>query len=130
MLVHLVGTAAGGGFPQWNCACERCSLARAGDPRVRPRTQDSVAISTSSTSGTRETSEGVVLLNCSPDVHRQIAATTVLHPQPPRRSPIRHVVMTDGDLDHVLGLFTLRESHPLVVHCTARVRAGLEANAI
>jgi pyrroloquinoline quinone biosynthesis protein B len=121
MNVHLLGTAAGGGFPQWNCACPLCSLARAGDPRVQPRTQDSVLIE----------AEGLpVLLNCSPDVHRQIAATPRLHPSPPRLSPIRHIVLTDGDLDHVLGLFTLRESHPLVVHCTDRVREGLEANAM
>jgi pyrroloquinoline quinone biosynthesis protein B len=90
---------------------------------VRPRTQDSIAFSADG--------EGWNLVNASPDVRAQIEGAPALHPRPPRTTPIRSIVLTNGDLDHVLGLFSLRESTPLEVWATDSVRAGLEErNAI
>jgi pyrroloquinoline quinone biosynthesis protein B len=118
--VHVLGSAAGGGLPQWNCGCENCRRARAGAPDIVPRTQESVAV----------TSDGVswVLLNASPDVRHQLSSTSALHPQAPRHSPVVAVVLTSGELDHVLGLLSLRESHPLAVYATESVRDGFTRN--
>jgi pyrroloquinoline quinone biosynthesis protein B len=116
--IRVLGSSAGGGFPQWNCGCPNCALARAGDRRVRPRTQDSLAFTANG--------QDWHLINASPDIHRQIENTPALHPRAARHSPIRSVVLTNGDLDHVLGLFSLRESWPLVLYATASVRRGLE----
>lgn len=122
MRIVVLGSAAGGGFPQWNCGCENCRLVRAGDPRVRARTQDSLAV---------EGDSGWLLVNASPDVHRQIESLPALHPRARRDTPIAAIVLLNGDLDHVLGLFSLRESQPLVVYATERVWNGLaEKNAI
>jgi pyrroloquinoline quinone biosynthesis protein B len=118
MRVRVLGAAAGGGLPQWNCACPICTLARAGDPRVRPRTQDAIAVSVDG--------DRWHVVNASPDIRVQIEANACLQPRPPRATPIRSIVLTNGDLDHVLGLFSLRESTPLVVWATDAVRAGLE----
>jgi len=115
MRVRVLGSAAGGGVPQWNCGCENCNLARRGE-RVRPRTQDSLLV-------TGET--GNLLVNASPDVLRQIEATPALWPRARRDTPISAIVLTNGDLDHVVGLFSLRESQPLVVYATERVWCGL-----
>jgi pyrroloquinoline quinone biosynthesis protein B len=112
MRVRVLGSAAGGGFPQWNCACDNCAHLRAGDPRFVARTQDSVAV------GNRGR---WLLLNASPDVLRQIEATPELAPRAGRDTPIAAIVLTNGDLDHVLGLFSLRESQRLVVCSTSRV---------
>jgi pyrroloquinoline quinone biosynthesis protein B len=120
----VLGSGAGGGLPQWNCACDNCTLVRAGDPRVQARTQDSVAVSASG-------GGGWLLVNASPDVHRQIESFPALHPRGPRDTPIGAIALTNGDLDHVLGLLSLRESQPLHVLATERVRAGLvERNAM
>jgi pyrroloquinoline quinone biosynthesis protein B len=118
MRARVLGSAAGGGLPQWNCACTNCALARAGDARVSPRTQDSIAI------GTGEC-ERWLLVNASPDVLRQIERFDALWPRTRRGTPIAALALTNGDLDHVLGLFSLRESQPLRVLATGRVRAGL-----
>jgi len=117
MQVRVLGSAAGGGVPQWNCGCPNCREARAGGPRVTPRTQDSLAIS--------DDGEGWFLLNASPEIRQQIESFPPLHPRGPRHSPIRAILLTNGDLDHCLGLFSLRESHPLVIYATERVRQGL-----
>ncbi len=123
MRARVLGSAAGGGFPQWNCACSNCALARSGSALVAPRTQDSVAVTADG--------EGWFLLNASPDVLRQIEATPALHPRRPRDTPIAGIVLTNGDLDHTLGLFLLRESQPLVVWATDAVWSGLaRENAI
>ncbi len=123
MRIRVLGSAAGGGFPQWNCGCPNCAAVRAGDPRLRARTQDSLAFSADG--------EAWHLVNASPDILRQIAESPPLHPRDARHTPIASIVLTNGDLDHVLGLFSLRESMPLVVHATRAVRAGLEErNAI
>jgi pyrroloquinoline quinone biosynthesis protein B len=121
--IRVLGSAAGGGVPQWNCGCANCRAARSGDGTVRPRTQDSLAFSSNG--------EHWHLVNASPDLLRQIDATPTLWPQAPRHSPIRSITLTNGDLDHVLGLFSLRESWPLVLCATPAVRRGLEErNAI
>jgi len=109
--------------PQWNCGCPNCMAARRRDARVRARTQDSLAVSADG--------EHWHLVNASPDVLRQIEASPFLHPRGLRHSPIQSIVLSNGDLDHVLGLFSLRESWPLVLCATSAVRRGLEErNAI
>src|SRR3954454_8952938 len=110
MLVRVLGSAAGGGFPQWNCGCDNCRAARKGAPGVRPRTQESLAISADG--------ESYFLLNASPEVRAQIESYSGLHPRAPRHSPIAGIVLTNGDLDHCLGLLSLRESHPLQLYAT------------
>ncbi|HMI88955.1 MAG TPA: pyrroloquinoline quinone biosynthesis protein PqqB [Polyangiaceae bacterium] len=123
MRIRILGSGAGGGVPQWNCGCENCRAVRTRQPGIEARTQDAIAVSAGN--------GGWVLCNCSPDVLRQIEAFDELHPRAPRHSPISAIVLTNGDLDHVLGLFSLRESYPLVIYATEGVRAGLfEQNAI
>jgi pyrroloquinoline quinone biosynthesis protein B len=116
MRVRVLGTAAGGGFPQWNCGCRNCRGVRSGTIAATPRLQESVAVVARH--------DAWVLLNASPDVHAQIERTPDLHPRRGRDSPIAAIVLTNGDLDHVLGLLSLREWHPLVVYATARVWSG------
>ncbi len=123
MKVRVLGSAAGGGFPQWNCRCPVCVLAWNGDPRVRPRTQSSIAVS----------ADGAhwFLFNASPDLKQQIAANPPLHPRGQgRHSPIAGVVVTNADVDHVGGLLSLRERQPLSLYGTERVLATLADNAI
>jgi pyrroloquinoline quinone biosynthesis protein B len=123
MRVHVLGSGAGGGLPQWNCACENCMLARANDPRIASRTQDSLAIGSKN--------ERTLLVNASPDVLRHIERFERLWPRSARQTPIAAIALTNGDLDHVVGLLSLRESQPLRILATARVRAGLvERNAV
>jgi pyrroloquinoline quinone biosynthesis protein B len=122
MRIRVLGSAAGGGVPQWNCGCANCSLARAGGGEVSPRTQDSMAIA----GGGR----GWLLVNASPDVLRQIERFEALWPPARRGTSIAAIALTNGDLDHVAGLLSLRESQPLRILCTPRVRSGLvEHNA-
>src|SRR5207248_3722279 len=112
MVIHLLGTAAGGGVPQWNCNCPVCSEARAGTGRARPRTQSSVALSAD---GRRW-----FLLNASPDVRAQVESFAPLRPAAGvRGTGIEGVLLTNADLDHTLGLLLLREGDRLVVHATA-----------
>jgi pyrroloquinoline quinone biosynthesis protein B len=123
MRLIVLGAAAGGGFPQWNCNCPNCRRARAGDPKALPRTQSSLAISADG--------ERWVLLNASPDLRQQIAANAALHPKrDARHSPIAAAVLTSGDIDHVAGLLTMRESQPFSLYATERVHAALAANSI
>ena len=116
MLIKVLGAAAGGGFPQWNCGCPNCSEARAGDPRLEPRTQESVAVSADG--------ERWFLLNASPEIRPQIESFPPLHPRGPRHSPVAAILLTNGDLDHTLGLLSLRESHRIVIYATDEVRRG------
>ncbi|QTL04727.1 pyrroloquinoline quinone biosynthesis protein PqqB [Aquabacter sp. L1I39] len=123
MRVLLLGSAAGGGVPQWNCRCTVCELARAGDPRVRPRTQCGFAVSADGTDW--------VLVNASPDLRQQLLAAPALAPTGlVRSSPIRGVVLTNGELDHVVGLLCLRERHSFALYATAETHAALDANPI
>ncbi len=117
MQVRILGSAAGGGFPQWNCGCRNCHLLREGRLAAKPRTQAQVALSSDASHW--------FLLNASPDLRQQIEATPVLHPTTRRGSPIAGVVLTGGDLDQVLGLLLLRELQPLRVYATDSVRRAL-----
>lgn len=122
MHIVVLGSAAGGGFPQWNCLCPVCQLAWAGDKRVRPRTQSSLAISGDG--------EKWLLLNASPDLRQQIIASPKLHPHGAKRqTPIAGVFVTNGDVDHLTGLLTLREQQSFTLYGSkatlAQVGGGL-----
>lgn len=125
MRAIVLGSAAGGAFPQWNCGCANCIAVREGRSGFLPRTQDSLAL----TASPRLEDGRFVLVNASPDILAQIRATPALWPRAPRHSPIAAIVLTNGDMDHVLGLFSLRESWPLALYVTPSVRRGLEASA-
>jgi pyrroloquinoline quinone biosynthesis protein B len=114
--IRVLGAAAGGGLPQWNCGCPNCRKARSGSRDVAPRTQECVAVSFD---GARW-----LLLNASPEIRSQIESFPKLHPREPRHSPIAGIVLTNGDLDHCLGLLSLRESHPLTIYATSAVQRG------
>jgi pyrroloquinoline quinone biosynthesis protein B len=117
----VLGAAAGGGFPQWNCNCDVCRLAWAGDTRVRPRTQASLAVSGDGRNWT--------LLNASPDLRAQISATPALHPRKGKRgSPIGAVVLTGAEIDQTAGLLSLRERSPFTITGTAATLAAVAAN--
>ena len=123
MQVIVLGAAAGGGFPQWNSACPVGQRAWAGDPAASWRNQCSVAVS--------DDGERWVLLNAAPEIRHQILATPELHPKKtPRHSPISAVVLTNGDIDHVAGLLTLRESQPFKLFATQSILDVLAANPI
>lgn len=119
----VLGAAAGGGFPQWNCRCPVCRLAWDGDPRVIARTQASVAVSGD---GQRWT-----LLNASPDLRHQITATTELHPHEGlRHSPICAVVVTGAEIDQTIGLLTLRERQAFDLYATAGTLGVMADNPV
>ncbi|HEY3974362.1 MAG TPA: pyrroloquinoline quinone biosynthesis protein PqqB [Candidatus Sulfotelmatobacter sp.] len=125
MRVKILGSAAGGGFPQWNCACPNCLAVRAGTFPGKARSQTQVAVSGNDRSW--------FLLGASPDLRAQIEATPELHPRERhpgkiegarsvRQSPIAGAVLANADVDHVLGLLLLRELQPLRVHATSSIR--------
>ena len=122
MQIVLLGTAAGGGFPQWNCWCPSCRVARQEPARARRRSQSSVAVSAD---GRRW-----FLLNASPDVHAQLAR---LQTAPPgnavRQVPVEGIVLTDAELDHTLGVVLLREARALQLWATEAVGRVLEADS-
>ena len=124
MIIKILGSAAGGGFPQANCNCANCADARRGVPGLYPRTQSSLAASGDGRSW--------VLFNASPDLRQQIAATPDLWPEPGsvRSSPIKAVVVTNGDVDHVAGLLSLREGVSFTLYASADVHTTLAANSI
>ena len=125
MLIRILGSSAGGGFPQWNCNGANSSAVRNRKPGFRPRTQSSLAVSGDG--------EKWVLLNASPDLRQQINDTPALWPKPdggPRNSPIKAVVLTNGDVDHIIGLINLREAQPLSVYGSSRVLATLASNSV
>ena len=119
--VRVLGSAAGGGFPQWNCTCPPCRAVRDGSRPARPRTQSSVAVSPDY--------RRWFLLNASPDVHAQIESFPALHPSSGpdggRAVPLQAVLLTDAELDHTLGLLLLREGRGLVLHATEATRDTL-----
>jgi pyrroloquinoline quinone biosynthesis protein B len=117
----VLGAAGGGGFPQWNCRCPVCRLAWDGDPRVTRSTQASLAVSAEGRQFT--------LLNASPDLREQIAATSALQPQAGvRGSPIAAVVLTGAEIDQTAGLLTLRERHPFTIHGSAQTLDAVAVN--
>ena len=115
MRVKILGSAAGGGFPQWNCACQNCRGLRSGTFPGKARTQAQVAISADGHSW--------FLLGASPDLRSQIEAAAELHPREGvRQSPIVGAVLANADVDHVLGLLLLRELQPLRLYATESIR--------
>ena len=116
MYVKVLGAAAGGGFPQWNCSCNNCRRLRQGNFSGRARSQVQLAISADG--------ERWFLLNCSPDLRYQIEAFPPLHPRPIsiRQSPIQGVILTSAEADAALGLLLLRESQPFTIYATEAVR--------
>jgi pyrroloquinoline quinone biosynthesis protein B len=114
MNIVVLGSAAGGGFPQWNCNCRNCAGLRDGTVRATARTQSSIAVSANGTDW--------VLINASPDILAQIRATPALQPARQRRdSGIAAVMLMDAQIDHVTGLLMLREGKQLPLYCTAPV---------
>ncbi len=123
MRIIVLGSAAGGGFPQWNCTCPVCQLAWAGDDRVKPRTQSSLAVSVNG--------EDWLLLNASPDLRQQIINNKALHPQGKKRhSPIKGVFVTNGDVDHLAGLLTLREQQPFMLFGSGATLSQVESGSL
>ena len=123
MDVLVLGSAAGGGSPQWNCACDVCEAVRAGAPGTQPRTQASVAVSADG--------ERWVLLNASPDLRQQLNDQPVLHPkETPRHTPLDAVVVTNGDIDHIAGLLTVREDSPFSLYAHDTLHDTLSASAV
>jgi len=124
-MVHAVvlGSAAGGGFPQWNSNAPACRRARQGDPAARVRSQAALAVSANSSDW--------FLLNAPPDLRLQIEATPQLHPRDGlRSSPIAGVVATGGDVDAIAGLLHLRERHRFDIYAPSRVLEIIAANPI
>jgi pyrroloquinoline quinone biosynthesis protein B len=121
--VVVLGAAAGGGVPQWNCGCKVCRKARSENPQLRS-TQASVAI----------TADGAnwYLINASPDLRQQLIANPQLHPHPGklRHSPIAGVILTNGEVDAVAGLLSMREGSPFTLYAHERVLAILRSNSI
>lgn len=117
---RILGAAAGGGLPQWNCGCDNCNLARAGD--IPSQTQSSLAVSADGVDWT--------ILNASPDIRQQLADAPSLHPTGLRDMPLRSVLLTNGDIDHVAGLLTLREMQGFTLFATAGIHEVLQQNPI
>lgn len=117
---HILGAAAGGGLPQWNCGCDNCNLAREG--KIPCQTQSSLAV----------TADGShwAILNASPDIRQQLTDAAPLHPTGPRKLPIRSVLVTNGDIDHIAGLLTLREMQPFTLFATVGIHDVLAQNPI
>src|ERR1700756_1845499 len=121
--VVVLGAAAGGGIPQWNCGCEICRAARGERPELRS-TQASIAISADG--------EHWYLVNASPDLRQQLIATKQLHPKTGalRHTPIAGVILTNGEVDAVAGLLSMREGSPFTIYAHEKVLAILKANSI
>jgi len=116
---HILGAAAGGGLPQWNCGCENCNLAR--QKKIPPQSQSSIAVSAAGT---------WTILNTSPDIRTQLENTPALHPTGPRELPLANVILTNGDIDHVAGLLVLREQQPFTLYATPEILRILDENPI
>src|SRR5271168_1738030 len=121
--VVVLGAAAGGGVPQWNCGCRVCRMARTDHPELQS-TQASIAISADG--------EHWFLINAAPDLRQQLIATPQLHPKAGRlrHSPIAGVILTNGEIDAVAGLLSMREGSPFTIYAHAKVMAILKANSI
>jgi pyrroloquinoline quinone biosynthesis protein B len=111
--VRVLGSAAGGGFPQWNCTCPQCRAVRTGTRPCVPRSQSSIAVSTDR--------QQWFLFNASPDIQSQIESFPALHPDDGRVVRLQAVLLTDAELDHTLGLLLMREGRGLEVHATESV---------
>ena len=118
MEIKVLGSAAGGGFPQWNCACRNCMGVRTGSVRAKPRTQTQLAVSLSPSDW--------ILVGASPDLRGQILSEPSLNPaKATNQSPVAGVLLTSADVDSVAGLLHLREFQPLQIYATQSVRRVL-----
>lgn len=123
LTARVLGAAAGGGFPQWNCGCRLCRLVRAGDPGVRPATQASIAVSANETEW--------IVVGASPDLRQQILQTPSLWPRAGLRdSPIAAIVLIGGDVDALAGLLVLRERQAFTVFAPRPMLDLLDENRI
>jgi pyrroloquinoline quinone biosynthesis protein B len=125
LIISILGSSAGGGFPQWNCNCANCRAVRAGAPGFSARSQSSLAVSANG--------RDWLLLNASPDLRQQIASRPALAPDAAggaRSSPIRAVALTNGDVDHIAGLLNLRERQAFDIYASRRVLDVLRSNSI
>ncbi len=121
--ILILGSAAGGGYPQWNCRGPVSRRFWDGDAHVQARTQSSIAVSVDGATW--------LLVNCSPDIRQQILNTPALHPKAGQRStPIGAVLLTNGDIDHIAGLLTLREKQAYALYATPTVLHVLDDNRI
>jgi len=121
--VVVLGAAAGGGVPQWNCGCPVCRMARTQQPELQS-TQASIAVSADG--------DHWFLINASPDLRQQLIATPQLHPAEGqlRHSPIAGVILTNGEIDAVAGLLSMREGWPFTIYAHERVLSILATNSI
>jgi pyrroloquinoline quinone biosynthesis protein B len=121
--VVILGAAAGGGVPQWNCGCPVCRMARTRNPELQS-TQASIAVSADG--------DHWFLINASPDLRQQLIATPQLHPAAGqlRHSPIAGVILTNGEIDAVAGLLSMREGWPFTIYAHERVLSILRTNSI
>ena len=118
MVVRILGSAAGGGYPQWNCNCRVCAAARNGGGRATPRTQSSIAV--------RADNGPWFLVNASPDLRQQVAELPANRTADLRVTPFAGIVLTDAEIDHTAGLLLMRESHvPLEIYSSEAVRVAL-----
>lgn len=117
---QVLGAAAGGGLPQWNCGCENCNLARSG--KIPAQSQSSLALSANGRDWT--------ILNASPDIRDQMLGAAALHPTDLRRSPLHSVLLTNGDIDHIAGLLTLREQQEFALFATPEIHRVLAENPV
>jgi pyrroloquinoline quinone biosynthesis protein B len=120
IIVRVLGVAAGGGFPQWNCACPNCRGVREGNESLQPLLQSSLAVSPNE--------KDWYLINTGPDVGRQIESFAALNAGPHiRDTPLAGVILTDAELDHTIGLLSLREGSHLQIYGTEAVRKCLNS---
>ncbi|MEN8260116.1 MAG: pyrroloquinoline quinone biosynthesis protein PqqB [Pseudomonadota bacterium] len=118
MKIRVLGSGAGGGFPQWNCNCHNCRRLRNNEMRARPRTQSSIAVSSDN--------ESWLLFNASPDIRAQLEAFPAIQPKKGvRDTGIKAILLIDSQIDHTTGLLMLREGNPLDIYCTEMVRQDL-----
>lgn len=118
MKIRVLGSGAGGGFPQWNCNCDNCRRMRSQEINAKPRSQSSIAISTDDTHW--------LLFNTSPDIRTQLENFPAIHPkQGIRDTGIKAIVLMDSQIDHTTGLLILREGEPLDVYCSEMVKQDL-----
>ncbi|MBS0285997.1 MAG: pyrroloquinoline quinone biosynthesis protein PqqB [Proteobacteria bacterium] len=119
MKVHILGSGAGGGFPQWNCYCHNCDGFRKGKLHAKARTQSSIAISD-------KVGTNWILINASPDIRAQLLNAQALQPaRKVRDSAIDGVILVDSQIDHTTGLLMLREGNKLPLYCTQSVYEDL-----
>ncbi len=118
MRIVILGTGAGGGLPQWNCGCPNCAAAR--DGRIPAMSQSGIALSANGSDW--------ALVNASPDLRTQLQAAPMLAPTALRRSPIKAVLVTNGDIDHIAGLLTLREGQAFDLFATPAIHQVLADN--